>query len=221
MKHQHGTALVVALFIMSLVAIVATALTARVQIDLRRERLISETEALYQATTQVNLWAKSRLKQYAMTIKASPGKIPPVTLLPMTYPTMKTHSITVAGSLYDAQARFNLNNLTESSDLAQFINLLRAVDSTITPEQAATIAQNVKQWLTPAGDSINVADPYFSERPPYRTAHTQDDRPAAGHRGTALRRQEESERGGLGGGEGPRGGRTAGRSDQHPRRWPW
>jgi general secretion pathway protein K len=60
-QSHRGSALISALFIMTLVAIAATAMSTRLQLDIYRTRLTLITDKLYLASQYVTFWAMSEL----------------------------------------------------------------------------------------------------------------------------------------------------------------
>lgn len=60
-KIMKGSALLTALFIMTLVAIVATAMSTKVQLDIYRTRLILTHDKLYFASQAVTFWSMGQL----------------------------------------------------------------------------------------------------------------------------------------------------------------
>ena len=56
-KLMRGSALLTALFIMTLVAIVATAMSTKLQVDIYRTRLTLTHDKLYLASQGVAVWA--------------------------------------------------------------------------------------------------------------------------------------------------------------------
>ena len=60
-NNQRGSALISALFIMTLVAIAATAMSTRLQMDIYRTRLSVNSDKLYLASQAVTGWALAQL----------------------------------------------------------------------------------------------------------------------------------------------------------------
>lgn len=61
-ENNKGGALLTALFIMTLVAIVATAMSIRLQTDIYRTRLVLTHDKLYLASQAVTFWALGELR---------------------------------------------------------------------------------------------------------------------------------------------------------------
>ena len=69
---QTGTALITALFIMTLVVIAAVAMTLQLQTSLNMTELSLNYQQLYLATLGVNSWAKGILINDAAVLKLNP-----------------------------------------------------------------------------------------------------------------------------------------------------
>lgn len=164
----HGGALLTALFIMTLVAIVATAMSVRLQADIYRTRLITTHDKLYFASQAVTFWAMKELsipkKQFTTTnaqgiVSLYPQKMQSI------YP-----NVTVHGEIYDLQARFNINNLTNKKYILGFINFAGSIIPQISATEKKNLALAINNWISPyeleAGE-----DPYLSyyrhQKPPY------------------------------------------------------
>jgi general secretion pathway protein K len=61
-KSMNGSALISALFIMTLIAIAATAMTLRLQLDIYRTRLLLTTNKQHYAAQFATFWAIDTLK---------------------------------------------------------------------------------------------------------------------------------------------------------------
>ncbi len=168
---QCGGALLTALFIMTLVAIVATAMSTRLQLDIYRTRLVIEQDKLYAASQGVTFWAFDQL----LTQKSLPliGKNGLIANYPKLnnnqYPPVQLH-----GEIYDLQARFNLNNLSERKWLNYFFNFLGQIYPQLTPLQRGHLISAITNWLSPydlARGNDQYMTFYQSQRPPYYPAH--------------------------------------------------
>lgn len=171
-RTQSGSALITALFIMTLIAIAATAMTMRLQLDIYRTRLTLTTDKLHYASQLVTFWAISELSQnknpFAMSdlngkVAQFPAKLSAV------YPQFK-----LTGALYDLQSRFNLNNLT---DPKYFLTMLRLLDDPnihLKKEEKKQLVMTINQWISPYKPGHNKEDSlanYLGQNPPYLPAH--------------------------------------------------
>ncbi|KTC78262.1 type II secretion system minor pseudopilin GspK [Legionella brunensis] len=166
--NQKGSALISALFIMTMVAIAATAMSTRLQLDIYRTRLSLLSDKLYLASQVVSFWGLSELseKRNRYTISDRYGKIIdfPKKLQTM-YPELK-----IKGSLYDLQARFNVNNLVDKTYASTFLKLLDVVPTKLNPTQRGELILTVRNWISPYqperghDEFINY---YLQQKPPY------------------------------------------------------
>ncbi len=151
MAKVKGSALLTALFIVTLVAIIATAISVRIRNDIQRIQLIDSTDRLYLASQAVTFWAMDRIKDPNQNLnKATPtGKI-------LTFPATLQHiypGINITGELFDLQARFNLNNLFDNRYQPVFSNLLDALHLRDNPFERKEWVDAVLNWLQPPKNS--------------------------------------------------------------------
>lgn len=173
-KNTKGSALISALFIMTLVAIATTAMMIRLQHDIQQVRLNLVMDKLYLASQEVVFWGMSALTKDPLP------KDPRFYIFPQTqensYP-----GITLSGELVDLQGRFNLNILknVESDEENQinesgFYLLLNQVLNESQASQNRLIVAATRDWVN---EKVNVQsiDPYQvyyeSQTPPYNAAH--------------------------------------------------
>ncbi|MCC5791015.1 MAG: type II secretion system minor pseudopilin GspK [Legionellaceae bacterium] len=121
-RHSTGSALLSALFIMTLVAIAATAMTLRLQIDIYKTNLTIKSDKPYLASQLVIFWGmtqlmdpKNELNQLNNdgTVARFPGA------LQHNYPELE-----LSGYILDMQGRFNLNNISKNFGRKQFNRLI-------------------------------------------------------------------------------------------------
>lgn len=169
---QAGSALITALFIMTLITIAATAMTMRLQLDIYRTRLSLTTDKLHFASQFVTFWAISELRQKKKPFAVSDlnGKVAQFPeKLSSNYPPFK-----LSGAIYDLQSRFNLNNLT---DPKHFITMLRLLDNPkihLNKEEKNHLITTINQWISPyqpGRDKENWLADYLGQNPPYLPAH--------------------------------------------------
>ncbi|VEG90139.1 type II secretion system minor pseudopilin GspK [Legionella spiritensis] len=169
-----GSALISALFIMTLVAIAATAMSTRLQMDIYRTRLTLLTDKLYLASQGVTFWAMSELSNKKNRFTRSdkqgivalfPNKIKNI------YPDFVTN-----GSLYDLQSRFNLNNLSEKAYVLMFFRLLDNLNlkSGLNNDQKKILLADLQSWISPykpgRGNDERM-NYYLKQKPPYFPSH--------------------------------------------------
>lgn len=169
---MQGSALLTALFIMTLVAIVATAMSTRLQQDIYRTRLVIAQDKLYLASQVVTFWALNELldKNNHFTKTNQLGMV-------AQYPkNMESiyNQVQLSGGIFDLQARFNLNNLIEKKSIPTLMHLISHAYSKATGQERANIALGVKHWLLAydlgRGEDIYTSY-YLSQKPPYYPSH--------------------------------------------------
>jgi general secretion pathway protein K len=163
-KRIHGGALLTALFIMTLIAIVATAMSSRLQLDIYRTQLAITHDKLYLASQAVTFWALSELNTSEFKVnKPFPPKMSTI------YP-----QIILSGELYDLQGRFNLNNLTNKKSFPSFTNLMGQAYPRFTNNERIKLLLAIKDWIAPYDLSRGKDDYtayYLSQKPPYYPSH--------------------------------------------------
>lgn len=168
---KSGSALLTALFIMTLVAIVATAMSTKIQLDIYRTKLVLAHDKLYLASQAVTFWAISELnKKNKLTTLNSQGMV-------SEYPAnMKNiaNSIILNGELYDLQARFNLNNLADKKVRVGFMNFLQGIMPKASDDEKMKLILAVTDWISDydlAQGKDNYLSYYTSQKPPYYPSH--------------------------------------------------
>lgn len=169
---NKGSALLTALFIMTLVAIVATAMSTKIQLDIYRTKLIVTHDKLYLATQAETFWAMGELNNPKNKfMKASAQGIV------SQYPLNMEHidkTVAISGALYDLQSRYNLNNLTNRKAMIGFVNLIGATIPQISEAEKTQLTLAVSDWLTSydlARGKDNYLSYYTSQKPPYYPSH--------------------------------------------------
>ena len=171
-KRAKGSALLTALFIMTLVAIVATAMSTRIQLDIYRSKLMINHDRLYLASQAIQFWALGELsnkknKFYKTNKKGLVSQFPE----PMAH---SIKNLTLSGGLYDLQARFNLNNLINKKSVLEFSNLLSVLLPQINEKAGIKLGLNINDWLS-SYDLARGKDEYLSyymaQKPPYYPSH--------------------------------------------------
>jgi general secretion pathway protein K len=164
---DKGSALISALFIMTLVAIAATAMSTRLQLDIYRTRIGIAGDKLYLASQIVPLWALSELAnpKQKFTLSDAAGKVldfPPK--LRAIYP-----ETIISGGLYDLQSRFNLNNISDKKFLVPFQELLKNAAKNLNPAQRNDLTTALLNWISPYRPGFNDTNLsyYLKQKPPY------------------------------------------------------
>ena len=162
MRHkQRASALISALFIMTLVAIAATAMSTRLQLDIYRTRTSLNSDKLYLASQAVTWWAMEQLS--AKNVIRITSEFP--TPLQHLYPNVMT-----GGHLYDLQAKFNINNILDRKFQLFFYNLLESTPENPPTSQQKLIFDATNHWintyLPDRGHDTFLAS-YLKQKPPY------------------------------------------------------
>lgn len=169
---KQGGALLTALFIMTLVAIVATAMSTRLQIDIYRTRLLVEYDKLYMASQVVTFWALDDLNRKNVLF-TSQNKQGLVDNFPAKYASIY-NQVRLSGALYDLQGRFNLNNLSNKKNIPVFMKLLGTVSPGLTNIQKKNLAFEVGYWISEydleVGEDLSTSF-YLSQKPAYYPSH--------------------------------------------------
>jgi general secretion pathway protein K len=176
-SRYRGSALLSALFIMTLVAIAATAMSVRLQQDIHRTRLVFATDKLYLASQAVTFWAMGVLHKPVEKLRVHS----------FDYPKNKRHDypdIETTGHLEDLEGRFNLNQLVtlkqqpsnpdettkkKQANQAFFLSLLKNVLGD-QPGNLQVIVAATDLWVNekPTGEGEDpFSATYLQQNPPY------------------------------------------------------
>lgn len=172
LKKARGAALLTALFIMTLVAIVAVAMSTRLQLDIYRTRLIITQDKLYLTSEVVLFWAIEELstKKNEFTKANKQGVV-------LQFPAKMRNladPIQVTGVLYDLQSRFNLNNLLEKKYTVSFLKLLSTLLPDLQDKEQLQLVRAIQHWLLPFNLALGkdeYTSYYLGQKPPYYPAH--------------------------------------------------
>ncbi len=166
---QYGAAIIVALFVTSLVAIAAIAMIERLRINMRSTELITHNlEANLLAKGSI-AWAMEQLN----TDWRQQKKDQLIDLTPIKSTINQVENATIYSIIFDAQGRFNLNNLADADTQTQddFIRLINAAYPKIGTEGARAIATAVNNWIKQGAINNTLDDYYAKQTPPYRAPH--------------------------------------------------
>lgn len=163
---RKGSALLTALFFMTMVAIAATAMSTRLQLDIYRTRLAILSDKLYLASEAITFWSMDQLRQNKVFITNKYGQVLQYpTSLERIYPEVK-----LSGAIYDLQAKFNLNNLNEKKYKVVFLRLLEKKLPKLRPEQRQLIVDATSSWVheyQPGKGQEKWMEQYLLLKPPY------------------------------------------------------
>jgi general secretion pathway protein K len=164
---QKGTAIIVALFVMSIVAAASVAMIVRLHIDIRRTELLLNADRAYLYAQGSIAWAQETLMN---DIKQQKPK-QPVDATPITSKTDNQDGFQIQSTIYDAQGFFNLNNLNSNDNLNDFVLLLKAIEPELSPAAAKPIATAIHDWVVPASKDSTADTFYTTSNPPYSPTH--------------------------------------------------
>ncbi|MCX7091499.1 MAG: type II secretion system minor pseudopilin GspK [Legionellales bacterium] len=145
---HKGSALLTALFIITLISIVATAVSVRIRNDIQTIHLIESSDQFYLASQAIGIWAIDRItdpKQQLGKVSKKDGAI-------LNFPSKLQHmypNITLSGQLFDLQSRFNLNMLTNAQNQPFFYGLLGALQIGETSQERKELMDSVIYWIQP------------------------------------------------------------------------
>lgn len=171
-KNSHnktrGSAIITALFIMTLVTITVSSLSAKLQLDIHNIKITINTDKLYLASQAVPFWAIEQLKNNDELKNLSKnGKI-------LNFPTKFKYlypGVTITGAIYDLQAKFNLNNLTNKAYQILFFRLLTNIMPNLKQKTKKDILEAVTNWVTEHNLSNTNSDMwlqnYLQQNPAY------------------------------------------------------
>ncbi len=172
-KSSRGSALITALFIMAIVAIAATAMSKRLQLDIYRTSMLLNSDRLYLAAHSVVSWSDNELSTKKKLQWIAQDNLGTVAYFPERlkhiYP-----GVVVKGQLIDMQARFNLNNLTDKASVAFFDTLLTHVAKQTEKNLRREIVEATTAWIrlyNPDREQDTYLDDYLKKTPPYYPAY--------------------------------------------------
>jgi len=159
--------IIVALFLVALVATMSYVMMSRLARDTRRtELIVRDVQAELYAEGSV-LWAKDTLHED--WIKQKKDKL--VDPTPIKSPVNERNAFKISSTIMDAQGKFNLNNVSKPESQPDLSRLIRFADPKISQSQADEVAKATFDWVTP-GSRDNEYSRYYAELPiPYRAAH--------------------------------------------------
>lgn len=167
LKHQQGVVIVVALFIVALVAVMAFAMMSRLERDTKRTSLIlRNAEAEYYAQGSV-AWAIDQLRNNWE--KKQANKL--IDVLPICSPVLNVNGYKIFSTIEDMQSRLNVNNINTLESQATMVHLLKIVDAKLGEVQAREIASAIFDWIMPIPQRNKFNKYYLNSPIPYRAAH--------------------------------------------------
>lgn len=167
-SHQ-GSALISALCIMAIVAIAATTLSLRVQLESYRAQLTFTYDKLSLAAQAVSFWAMDAISNTAKKPWVSQDNMGKVLTFPEKWQTIYPET-RLSGALYDLQSRFNVNNLINRNFHPVFLRLLDTLTPPLATAEKQVLLANIFHWINPPqegqGQTPQTAI-YLTSKPPY------------------------------------------------------
>ncbi len=171
-RGQRGVALITAVLVTALAAVIAVALAARQQVDIRRTGNVLELEQAYQYAKGVEIMALQVLKlDWDNTNTRSQDWLGKEELWTNPLPPTEIEGGQLAGLIEDMSGRFNINSLLDGEGnvdnlaLERFKNLLTVVG--LQPD----LANAVLDWIDTNSDGGAEDGLYLGLEIPYRTAN--------------------------------------------------
>lgn len=169
---QLGSALITALFIMSIVAIAATSMSVNLQSDIYRTRLKINADKNYLAAQGVTFWAMAVLSK--TNTKSEQRKDKRLWAFPLKFKqkNLAYPDRNVQGEIVDLQGLYNLNNLQDTQAIPGFLNFLKYALPQSTASQRRQITLAIINWLSKPKPGRNLHDNFYqNQKPPYLSAH--------------------------------------------------
>lgn len=173
-RKSSGSALVTALFIMTLVAIVATAMNSRLRMALHRTTSVMNSDTLYLASQAVTFWAMETIKQRTTPFIARNPTNGKIRIFPKRLQTTIYPGLNVQGELYDLQAQINLNSILDKNFPALLYRLLESKPKLINSKTRKLIFNATTHWISPysqSHDQNSFSSSYLKQNPPYYPAY--------------------------------------------------
>lgn len=158
---RKGSALLSALLIMTLIAIAATAMSTRLQLDIYRTSMAMESEKRYLASQAVLFWGMDALSNNPLKLKG------PVLLYPKALRNVAPGT-QLQGELTDLQAKFNINNLRDPQYRGIFLNLLKNTQPNLSADEREAILTAIVEWISPyqPGRGVDKFLTYYTNQKP-------------------------------------------------------
>lgn len=161
-SNQKGVVLILALFFLALATSLSYWMISRTARETRSvDLLLKDIQATSYAYGSL-AWAKEELRRRAV------NQVPDD--LPIKSDVNEVNHYNVYSIITDMQSKFNLNNLSKETDLAQFKILFKLLQPTLSEQQRDEMTQSIIDWISPE-DKINSQSYYLTQSPPYRVPH--------------------------------------------------
>lgn len=166
-QHEKGVVLVVALFIVALVAALSSVMMSRLERDITRlHLLLRNVQAEYDAMGSV-AWAMDQLRNDWERQKENQV----LDRIPIESPENTVNGYKIKSVISDMQGRFNLNNLVNPESYPDFKRLLQIVYPSLSQQKIEQIVKEVAEWVSSSDQNSVEGQYYLALKPPYRIAH--------------------------------------------------
>lgn len=169
-SRQRGSALLTALFIMTLVAIAVTAMTGRLRLDIYRTGLGIEHDKMVLASQLSTFWAMDELRNKKLNSLKADGSLSTLPAnLQKLYP-----GLSVNAAIYDLQGQFNINTLINRKNWTQAQTLIKEVLKIGDLQERTVLLRAILIWLAPIQlerGQDKLTQFYKAQKPPYQMSH--------------------------------------------------
>jgi general secretion pathway protein K len=167
LRRQQGVVIVVALLIVAIVASLAYIMVGRLARDTRRTTLILHDVQAYDYAQGAVAWAQDQLHLDWQQQKSDK----PIDAIPIKSPVNEEDGYRIASTIYDMQARFNVNNLGTGDAQADFQRLVKFLQPKMPTDQLDGFMKALIDWLRPGSGQAELTQYYAGLEHPYRAAH--------------------------------------------------
>lgn len=159
-QNQAGSALVVALLIVSIVAAIAATLASRMQVEVKRTTLLLSADRIQLASMYSLSWAMTTpLEDKDKNL-----------ILPLDMPPHQIQDFNLKATLSSAQGRFNLNNLTKTEYIPIFTKLIQITSPLVSDLQSRELAEETAYFIGNKPDPKR-DESYLALKPGYYPSH--------------------------------------------------
>lgn len=163
----QGAALIVALFFMSLVAILSILMIDHLRINTHRLSLINHATFGKYLAVGATAWAIDQLNNDWK----NQTKNTVLDRTPIQSGVNVVNQAKIVSVIESAEGRFNVNNLISVDAQTQFTHLIQVILPTIDLEHAKEITKAVTDWILPTVGDAPLNEYYVKQDPPYRAPH--------------------------------------------------
>ena len=161
-KKQRGSAIISALFLMSIVAMLAVTMLTRQNVQIRRTEIIFQEERLLAQAAWVEIWAMEQLRVVIQDLTEEEDYIALDQEWAKPLDEFQQEGIWVSGEIIDLQGQFNINNLL--ADIDESVSAEAVAEEAANAENATET--NLEENTSPlALEEEEEKDPFDKETP--------------------------------------------------------